>query len=358
MKRTKTIIAVGLLVCLISTAFAGFTGTIKFTGSVSTADVGFEIVKYSGTWVYKDLETGDKILSRTPLEGDEYLEVSKCWAEAGEGQWDVKMTYDNLYPCNYMICDFIAHYVGSIPVHVVGMSFESSLWLEDYISYNFYSCTKEGDEFIIGPQVDEGYQLHLCMYLYVEVIVKLPQDDNLQGKTAWFHGQLDVIQWDEYCMKVLSLPPGKVTMQAAYPGVQGGSYFDITLSNVPAGYDVTDGTYLGWCVDQSTNMQYTPTSVDLICSYDPRLDTIYPDPDWDMVNYLINHKHTSASKGDIQAAIWYFIDGGVLPEEGTYAREMVDDALNNGEGFKPQSGEWCAVFVLNDWQKIFIEVDP
>lgn len=33
------------------------------------------------------------------------------------------------------------------------------------------------------------------------------------------------------------------------------SYFNITLSDVPLSYDVTNGTYLGWCVDTSANME-------------------------------------------------------------------------------------------------------
>ena len=87
------------------------------------------------------------------------------------------------------------------------------------------------------------------------------------------------------------------------------------------------------------------------------MDTLYPDDDWDLVNYLINHKHPDATSDDIQSAIWYFIDGGVYPSD-LEAISMVEDAILNGEGFVPGTGEWLAVYVLNDYQQIFIEVDP
>jgi hypothetical protein len=88
------------------------------------------------------------------------------------------------------------------------------------------------------------------------------------------------------------------------------------------------------------------------------------DDDWDMVNYVINHKHPAASIQDIQDAIWYFVDGGVYPSD-PEAKAMVDDALANGEGFYPAPGEWMAIILDPSTltggkrsQLTIIEVDP
>jgi len=65
---------------------------------------------------------------------------------------------------------------------------------------------------------------------------------------------------------------------------------------------------MGWCIDQGHSMCYDPMQVTLYSSYDSIINQLYPDEDWDKVNYLLNHKHPSASVMDIQNAIWYFID--------------------------------------------------
>lgn len=120
------------------------------------------------------------------------------------------------------------------------------------------------------------------------------------------------------------------------------SYFNTALSEVPSGYDVTYGTYLGWCIDTSTNMARSPATheVTLYSSLNPpgNLTT----EKWDMVNYILNHKQGTAD--DIQQAIWYFIDidGNYTPTS-TVAWTMVNDALANGTGFVPAYGQIVAI---------------
>ena len=339
------------------TGIGGFMGGVTFHGNVNTAGINFEIEEYSGTWVYKDLITSERVILDYESDNPDYLYVASGYAEQGSQGYDVDFVFDNIYPCIFFKADFIAHYIGSLPVHLTGMSFNADPWLEPYISWKAYKCEKINDEYVIGDQVQIGYQLHYCMLIYVEVIVKLPQDNSLQDLNGYFHGTLDVIQWDEYCHKIIDLPPDEITMNAHYPGT--GCYFDVLLTDVPDGYDVVNDTvYCGWCIDQGTNMlRDTPLPCTLYSSYDPIIDSLYPDDDWDLVNYLINHKNTSASMMDIQNAIWYFIDGGVYPTD-PHAISMVEEALMYGEGFQPQPGQWLAVYVLNDYQQIFIEVDP
>ena len=60
-------------------------------------------------------------------------------------------------------------------------------------------------------------------------------------------------------------PPDLVTMNAVY-GTN--SYFDMTLSDIPVGYDIINGIYHGWCVQKNMNMtQHVNHTVLLYSSY-------------------------------------------------------------------------------------------
>ncbi len=155
----------------------------------------------------------------------------------------------------------------------------------------------------------------------------------------------------------VNLPTDPVTMMV-YDGTL--SYFDTVLSDVPGGYDVTNGSYLGWCVDRRYDIPRGPTSheVMLYASCDPEsLPEDIKDEDWDMVNYILNHKQGTMM--DIQEAIWYFINmvngyAVSTPE----AQAMVDDALANGEGFVPGPCEIMAIILYpeEDTQITLIEL--
>lgn len=144
----------------------------------------------------------------------------------------------------------------------------------------------------------------------------------------------------------INLPPGQVTMKMIYPATD--SYDHITLSNVPAGYHVTNGVYLAWCADKHhsilVNVEYNAT---LYSSYD--LSNPLPDPDWDKVNYILNHKQGTIK--DVQEAIWYFVNGGLTPSTAT-GQAIVNDANTNGTGFVPIPGQILAVIV---WIRVEVQ---
>lgn len=140
------------------------------------------------------------------------------------------------------------------------------------------------------------------------------------------------------------------------------SYFLTTLSGIPAGEDISDGTYLGWCVETDVTLpRDDPHTVTLYSSLDPPASLA--SEAWDMVNYILNHKQ--GGKIDIQAAIWYFIklDSG-WPTPGYYAYDpyadnryggnppsadteaMVADALANGDGYTPGPCDVVAVICM------------
>jgi len=138
----------------------------------------------------------------------------------------------------------------------------------------------------------------------------------------------------------VSLPPSPVTMVVHNGTI---SYFDTTLSNVPSGYDVTNGIYLGWCIDTHTTIpRDTELSVMLYSSCEPPMDL--EGYEWDKVNYILNHKPATAMMMDIQEAIWYYVDlyAPFTPSR-PLALAIVADAEANGAGFVPGPGEVVAV---------------
>ena len=123
------------------------------------------------------------------------------------------------------------------------------------------------------------------------------------------------------------------------------TYFATILSNVPEEYDVANGTYSGWCVDRTAEMARSPAvhEVRLYASTDPPGELAFQN--WDMVNYILNHKQGSAM--DIQQAIWHFIDiVGNYSTTSDTAVAIINDALANGGGFVPGIGQLIAIICL------------
>ncbi len=175
----------------------------------------------------------------------------------------------------------------------------------------------------------------------------------------------------------LALPEDTVVAAIQYTPEEDAT-FAVTLQGVGEGYDVHDGTYDGWCVENNGNP--THYQVLLYSSYDPDLpagvafyqsDTIpavsqgqvaVGDPvPWDELNYLLNHKQ--GNREDIQAAVWQLIwgDASTLALTPT-ASAMLDAAAAEGDGFEPGPGDIQAVILYVDglqqegYQETVIEV--
>ena len=145
----------------------------------------------------------------------------------------------------------------------------------------------------------------------------------------------------EDCSPEISLPSGYVTMLA----VDGeNSWFNITLSDVPTGYDIVDGTYSGWCLQRGIFMpRDVHHAVTLNSSYDENLPELFQNDNWSKVNYIINNKQ-DYSRTSIQNAIWYFIDNYDSSTD-VDAQELIDDANANGEDFCPVVGQSVAIIL-------------
>ncbi|MEM2567643.1 MAG: hypothetical protein QXH20_04125 [Candidatus Bathyarchaeia archaeon] len=137
----------------------------------------------------------------------------------------------------------------------------------------------------------------------------------------------------------INLPPGQVTAMVDYPSDK--CYYYVQVSNVPDGYHISNGRFLGWCVDEDHYIYNRKTySARLYSSYDS--NNPHPDPDWPKVNYILNNKQGSWE--DVQAAIWYFVNGGRWPSDPD-AQAMINAAKENGENFVPTPGQILAVIV-------------
>ena len=161
---------------------------------------------------------------------------------------------------------------------------------------------------------------------------------------------------------LLGLPAAPVTASHG-PWNAGtmGSTLDVTLSNVGAGFDVIDGMYAAWCVEDN-HMDDAPdgSSVTLYDSTDPALPADLAAP-WDKINYLLNHKQGTAQ--DVQVALWLLTGtfDGTFPLTAA-AQAMFDDANANGAGFVPTTGQLIGVILFADgfgaggYQDTMIEV--
>jgi hypothetical protein len=214
-----------------------------------------------------------------------------------------------------------------------------------------------------------GTPLYIAAHAVVQKLG--PNGEILETQTGWGQGdRFPGKNWAMYfmhtiqcCPKEITLPSDIVYATLYHPGPV--SYWKTVLSGIGPGYNVWDGEWVGWCVEQNHYLQPGILySGHLYSSYDPGMPVYAQDPDWDMVNYIINHKNPLATLWEIQEAIWYFIDGGNWPST-QIGQDMVNDALANGEGYKPAAGEWIAVMfdpienTSGDRSQLtIIEVDP
>ncbi|HID31008.1 MAG TPA: T9SS type A sorting domain-containing protein [Desulfobacterales bacterium] len=173
--------------------------------------------------------------------------------------------------------------------------------------------------------------------------------------------------WPAGAQPSVKLPTDPVTIQV---GRFGSSLWRTILSDVPPGYDVINGEYLGWCMNKDASIEAgTSYTVTLYSSYDPSMPSYLFDEDWDKINYILNHKQGSFE--DIQTAIWHFFNeldldndlpvnfgGRWFPKDIHTVQAIVDDANQYGAGFVPRPGQVMAVIcdAGPDVQYISIEI--
>ncbi len=132
------------------------------------------------------------------------------------------------------------------------------------------------------------------------------------------------------------------------------STLDISLSNIPVDAELSNGIYVGWCIQPGiTGLLHSETAT-LYSSLNITLPSGLLGLPWNEINYVLNHKIRGAGKSDlefhkdVQTAIWLLL-GDPNPEFGvsTEAQQMVDNAIAHPQ-YLPGNGEIVAVIVYSD----------
>jgi hypothetical protein len=128
--------------------------------------------------------------------------------------------------------------------------------------------------------------------------------------------------------------------------------WQVALSGIGSGFDVSDGSYTGWCVDTEHGIDRTQTYlVNLYSSYDPALPAAIAGVDWNRINYVLNNKD-SGTADDIQAVLWYIVSGDWLIDAAWgYTHTATADAIlaaaqSSGGTYEPGEGDILAVICL------------
>jgi hypothetical protein len=161
------------------------------------------------------------------------------------------------------------------------------------------------------------------------------------------------------------------------PGTAGG-YMDADLSDIPAGYDLHNGTWGAYCFDRNIGISINQTYQMNVYS------SLYPDEmpaylagnDWNRANWIMNHLsyYSGYTWADVQGAMWLLDnpawDGTAesgMPALNTlaFAQQMHDDAvaaLGVNDVYAPPPGGWAAVVFGTQnppvVQTVFVVVDP
>ncbi len=170
--------------------------------------------------------------------------------------------------------------------------------------------------------------------------------------TIMAHAKVQKLQ-SNLVQLVNELPKEKVTVVVQYQGDP--SYFQTTISN--AGQ--FNGTYPGNCIDLDhviySGKEYQMNMVSSYSDDHQLLDLLVDKPEYlDNANYMINQDYSNIGSGgpEMQVAIWTLVDDITpTPEiahmdyDQSAVDYMVNDAINNGEGFKPHCGEKVLVIL-------------
>jgi hypothetical protein len=219
------VVAIGLM----GAAFASWMDSLTISGEVSTGDLDLEVVRYSGTWVWKMPDHGiyewhgwTDEFPGTPTDAVDLIAYALMRAPGtGEDADVVGETY-NIFPFESFMCDVLLHYNGSVPAivwaeqaYLTGdqalidiMGWDYSIPAPKAIFDTATVGTYDGTTFTpaafnegFGPgriNLYNGWQMHYCDYLLRQVIMDLPQDNTLQGLSAQWGVDINAIQWNEW----------------------------------------------------------------------------------------------------------------------------------------------------------------
>jgi hypothetical protein len=227
----------------ISVGYATWTDTINVYGTIKTGSVSWEVIDYSGTWVYKDMNSDECIMLDEPISDPNFLLLAHAEAFPGNDDYDVYVVFDNLFPCTWFKADYIIKYTGTIPGKISNIDYSyisDNNWIDPLlISDNIYVNFKDCD----GSDINLGHQLHENDEIIVEHWIKIPQQQDLMNVSGSFKVRFEVIQWNEYTPPSGNIPPsGETPLDISeYVIYQASSSISYTI---PEGIIVNPGDYI------------------------------------------------------------------------------------------------------------------
>jgi hypothetical protein len=207
-------LALVLALGALGVGYAAWIDTITIEGTVNTGSVDINVVYFSGTDIYKDLDTEAMVVVRWVKDAAGTVVWSRgtpptngllvAWAAAAPGAGDdtVVITYDNAFPTGNLTADFIVHYDGSIPAMVTAEITSGDQWLIDLWdagNAGAYGALVDMDKGfdVIAPIMRLPIQMHFCQYAKVWLWLDLPQDDKYMNLSGNFTAKITAIQWNE-----------------------------------------------------------------------------------------------------------------------------------------------------------------
>jgi hypothetical protein len=343
-----------------------------------------ETIVMSGTVTAGSLDFKWSIVGTDDTEIPEKDLTSGITAVLSNNDNTMTVTVTGAYPCIYYYVYFDIDCIGTVPVHFNDFVIDAPTgWVsQDIITIGPDNVNHPGQLVITDLQLHQSEHWYGVLAFHFTNI----QSEDIpiaQGTTYVFTVSLFGYQYNEECdgglsPKIIEVPTDPVTAFYNYP-----HWGDVDL-NLPSYWDIeipgideriypwahTDFWYDGWCVDEfHTIYDHTTQNVQLWSTLEYNSPE-FPWPgngnapdgmDWPCVNYILNHKG-SACWSEIQDAIWYFVDGGILPPAGP-GRDLVYDALDHVEDWYfnfPQTGDIVAILLYDPLlhQQCIIEVDP
>lgn len=195
-----------------------------------------------------------------------------------------------------------------------------------------------------------------------------PAGEDLEGIAG--KGKVKAQNESEECIvDLLPSLPEQVNACTTAKGVNANNaYFDLTISDT-----FLAGDYASWCVDQDATLEANQCfTADVYSSYDVLPEGAFEKPEnFDLVNWLYNQNliGTPSSSGelftfgDFQRALWYLVDDSNCQQclylgdwDDDRSLELVDLAMNNGEGYEPGAGEKLIIILIptDGKQSVFI----
>ncbi|HEY3827207.1 MAG TPA: SdrD B-like domain-containing protein, partial [Bryobacteraceae bacterium] len=147
------------------------------------------------------------------------------------------------------------------------------------------------------------------------------------------------------------------SISIAATNTQQAVFFTVTFSGLPAGLTLKNQSYMAWCPDffgdftqNNNSTPYTPYN-----TYGNSLPVNAQSPNWDKVNWLLNHQPTGAQATWIlQQVMWRLLAGQYAPAAQGYplpepaTDNLYNQALTQGAGFVPAPGQLMGIMMYID----------